>query len=73
MEPQDTSGFYFYESDDNAFYAPHFVYAKDYELLRDLHDTYTYPVHGWWWFDTLDQAQTHFNTRYDFGITPDTP
>jgi hypothetical protein len=64
----DTSGFYFYETEENAFYAPHFVYAKDYELLREDHETYDYPVHGWYWFDTLKEAQKFFDTDYDFGI-----
>jgi hypothetical protein len=65
----DTSGFYTYDKDTNeGFYAPHFVYARDYELLREDHESYTYPVHGWYWFDSLDEAQDFYNTRYDFGI-----
>jgi hypothetical protein len=47
---EDTSGFYKLE-DENWLYAQNFVYAKDFELLRELKDTYTYPVDGWVWLD----------------------
>jgi hypothetical protein len=66
-----TQGFYTYDGNE-GFFAPNAVYAKDYVLLKEQKDTYTYPVNGWWWFDTLEQAQAHFNTRYDFGLS-DTP
>lgn len=63
-----TQGFYTFDGTE-GFYAPNAVYAKDYTLKASDHATYTYPVHGWWWFDSLEQAQAHFNTRYDFGLT----
>lgn len=66
-----TQGFYTYDGTE-GFYAPNAVYAKDYTLKATDHDTYTYPVHGWWWFDSLEAAQAHFDTRHDFGLT-DTP
>jgi hypothetical protein len=47
---EDTSGFYKL-LDGQWFYAPNAVYNIDYELLRELHDTYTYPVDGWEWYD----------------------
>jgi hypothetical protein len=67
----DTSGFYKFEGTE-GFYAPNFVYAKDFELLRENHTTYTYPVHGWWWFESLEQAQAYFDTRYNFGLSDTT-
>jgi hypothetical protein len=66
MEPQDTSGFYRIDPDGGELqYAPNFVYAPTYTLLRADHATYTYPVDGWYWFDTLKQAEAFFETTDD--------
>lgn len=51
----DTSGFYKI-SEGELLYAPNAVYNKDYELLRDNHTNYTYPVDGWTWFDSREEA-----------------
>lgn len=32
-------------------YAPNFVYAPDYTLVKELKDTYEYPIDGWAWYD----------------------
>lgn len=40
--------------------APNFVLHKDYELKKELKDTYTYPVQGWHWFETEDDAYAFF-------------
>jgi len=53
---EDTSGFYKLE-DENWQYAPNFVYAPTYTLLRELKDTYTYPIDGWVWYD--EQPRTY--------------
>jgi hypothetical protein len=47
---EDTAGFYKLE-DDNWQYAPHFVYAPTYELIKEYKDSYTYPIEGWVWYD----------------------
>ena len=49
----DTSGFY---NPDFLLRAGLFVYGPDYTLLKSLKDTYTYPVHGWTWFDSAEAA-----------------
>jgi len=48
----DQSGFYKQVEDGSWMYAQSFVYGPDFELLRELKDTYTYPVEGWYWFET---------------------
>ena len=48
---ENTSGFYRQHGDLIWEYAPNFVYGPDYELLKELKDTYTYPVEGWTWYD----------------------
>ena len=51
---EDTSGFYKYD-EEQWFYAPNAVYAPTYTLLRELKDTYDYPVDGWNWYDEAPQ------------------
>jgi len=68
METQDTSGFYRQDPESGELiHAPNFVYARDYELHRDQKDTYTYPIDGWYWFDSEEHAKAFF------GITPTFP
>jgi hypothetical protein len=47
---ETTAGFYKLE-DENWLYAPNFVQAPDYTLLKEEKDTYEYPVDGWTWYD----------------------
>lgn len=54
----DTSGFY--KEDGDLLYGPNFVLNANYELYRDQHDTYTYPVDGWYWFDSELEAREFF-------------
>jgi hypothetical protein len=51
-ETLDTSGFYkFDEQQQTWFFGPNKVINKDYILERELHETYTYPIDGWNWYD----------------------
>lgn len=47
---EDTSGFY-KQIGDEWLFAPNFVSAPNYELMREHKDEYKYPVDGWKWFD----------------------
>jgi hypothetical protein len=55
-----TSGFYKYESDAVA-YGPNFVLDKNFELRSESKDEHTYPIDGWYWFDTMEDAYLFFN------------
>jgi len=44
----DTSGFYKYENGGAWYFAPNFVYSKDYSLERDGNRE---SIDGWQWFD----------------------
>jgi hypothetical protein len=49
---EDTSGFYKFDDEQQEwYYGPNAVYGPTFTLLRELHDTYTYPVEGWVWYD----------------------
>jgi len=58
-ETEDTSGFYMYDS--QLFYAAGFVVSSQFELNREDKDKYTYPVYGWYYFESEDEAYAFFN------------
>lgn len=55
---EDTSGFY--KLDGELLFGPNFVLKQNYELYRETYAAYTYPVDGWYWFDTGEQAKLFF-------------
>lgn len=58
----NTAGFYKYMNGE-LFCGPNFVYgAYDaFRLFREERNTYTYPVDGWYWFDSEEEARIFFN------------
>jgi len=56
------SGFYKL-IDSELIYAPNFVINKTFELLKEKHSEYSYPVDGWIWFDTETEALGYFNVE----------
>ncbi|MPL66053.1 hypothetical protein SDC9_11721 [bioreactor metagenome] len=55
----DTSGFY--KNDDGTLlFGPNFVESRDFKLERAKHGEYTYPVDGWYWFESEAEAREHF-------------
>jgi hypothetical protein len=53
---EDTSGFY-KEENGELIYGPNFVLNKNYELRKETHEQHTYPVDGWYWFDSETEAK----------------
>lgn len=52
----------FYKNDNGQLLeAPNFVYSKDYTLLKEEKDTYTYPIDGWKWFNSEEEARLEYN------------
>lgn len=48
----------FYKRDgDEMLVAPNFVYGPGFTLLAPDKDSYTYPVDGWTWCDSLVEAE----------------
>ena len=61
-EIKDTSGFYKNE-DGLLVHGPNYVvglYGST-ELHRETKDQHTYPVQGWYWFDSEEEAKVFFN------------
>lgn len=54
----------FYKKQGNELLTgPNFVLGADFELYAVDHETYTYPVSGWYWFDTLDAAMEFYTNQ----------
>ena len=53
-----TDGFYKTEDGINLIYGANFIIARDYELSKELKDTYDFPIDGWYWFDNEEDAQS---------------
>lgn len=57
---KDTSGFY-KVVENKLIFAPNAVRAPTYDLFRKDKDTYDYPVQGWYWFDSEEEARAFFD------------
>lgn len=61
---EDTSGFYkFDEVQQEWYFGPNKVININYELVRELKDTYTYPVDGWVWYDESPEPYKNWLLR----------
>ena len=58
-------GFYKNES-GTLLFAPNFVESKDLQLYKESKDSYIYPVNGWYWFDTLQEAETTLGVKAEW-------
>lgn len=59
MTLMDTSGFY--KLDTDLLYGPNFVLNANYELRRKTYDQHSYPIDGWYWFDSEEEARLFFD------------
>jgi hypothetical protein len=55
-----TSGFY-KKDNEELFYAPNIVEGNGFVLVAQDKDQYEYPVNGWVWFDSEEEAEEVFN------------
>jgi hypothetical protein len=47
----------FYKRENEELHAaPNFVHGPGFSLTAETKDEHIYPVEGWYWFDTLDEA-----------------
>ena len=61
----------FYKFDGILLYGPNFVLNKDYELRKETHQNNTYPIDGWYWFDSLEDACNYFQLNIEDYIIDD--
>ena len=51
----------FYKLEENILlYSDGSLYNKNYELHQNLKDTYDYPIDGWYWFSSLEDACNYY-------------
>lgn len=50
-----SAGFYKPEG-ETFFYAPNYVYAPTYTLVKEAKEQYVYPNNGWVWCDSIEEA-----------------
>jgi hypothetical protein len=55
---EDSSGFYKRDPGGILLFGRYFVLNKEYHLMRENHNEYEYPMDGWSWFDSEDEART---------------
>lgn len=56
-------GFYKYSS--ILEYGPNFVESPTYALYKEQKDIYSFPVDGWYWFNSLEEATTFFGLNIE--------
>lgn len=62
----DTSGFYRIDPNGVFQVAPNFVYGPGYAIFKEDRAGYSYPTTGGWhWFDTLQEACSHFGRDFE--------
>jgi hypothetical protein len=61
-EIKDTSGFY-KKNSEGLMYAPNFVFGPygSFTLKKESKDEHQYPVDGWYWFDSEEEAKQFLN------------
>ena len=56
------SGFYKLDG-EMVLHGPNFVLNATYELRKETKDEHQYPVDGWYWFDTDEEAYAFFDVE----------
>lgn len=57
----DTSGFY--KNENGMLLFGNLVLNANYELRREEHEQHTYPIDGWYWFNSEEEAKAFLKTN----------
>lgn len=55
----------FYKYDGELLEAPTAIESMDFALYAEFYEQYSYPVFGWYWFDTRAEALEFFGLPQD--------
>lgn len=58
---EDTSAGFYFKNEDTLLYAMTAVHSPGFILLIENKDDYNYPVEGWYYFNSRQEALTFFN------------
>lgn len=64
----NTAGFYKLDQDGKTVICgPNYVLGPygNYNLYKEKKDTYTYPIEGWYWFDSEEEAYKFFRIEWN--------
>lgn len=50
----------FFKYQDDVLLNGKVVTTPTFELTLETKNNFTYPIDGWYWFDTIEQAYAHF-------------
>lgn len=56
-----SAGFYKIDGTNNLIYAPNTVLNAEFELTKEKHEEYKFPIDGWYWFNSEEEAREFFN------------
>lgn len=51
----------FYKLDGELLEAPTAIESMDFALYAEFYEQYSYPVFGWYWFNTREEALAFFD------------
>jgi hypothetical protein len=61
----------FFKKDESSIMSAEYVETPSAILMEITKDEHTYPIEGWYWFETLDDAITFYANKQDANsITP---
>lgn len=72
MQNTDTSGFY-KNTNGNVCYAKLSVDAPTFTLIATQHQSYNYPIDGWHWFNSEEEAYISFGIPNPVQPSPSEP
>ena len=56
----------FYKNDNgNLLIGENFVYSPNFSMTKETKDEFDYPIEGWYWFDTEDEAYIFFGLEIE--------
>ena len=56
----------FYKNDNgNLLVGENFVYTHNFSMTKETKDEFDYPIEGWYWFDTKEEAYGFFGVIVD--------
>lgn len=54
---------FYKQLEDNTISYGQFVHNANYILDYQFKDTYSFPIDGWYWFDTVVEAEQYFKVQ----------
>lgn len=56
----------FYKNDNGSLLVgENFVYTPNFSMTKETKDEFDYPIEGWYWFDSEDEANIFFGLEIE--------